>query len=134
MAEFDFSEFDRLAADLDKVARSAKSNVRKAVEVTARKVKDAWRDKLKGSETLPALPYAVTYDIKGAQVFGTDFIEAEIGFDKSRPQGALGNVSEFGTPTVGARGYGLASLEENQADFVEGLRIAADETLNDAGL
>lgn len=130
MAEFDFSEIDKLAVDLQTVAKETRPNVRKAVEVTARKVKDGWRDKLKGSSTLPGLPGAVSYDIN--DVGGA--VEGEIGFDKGRRQGALGNVSEFGTPTVGPRGFGLATLEENQEDFVEGISKATADTLGDAGL
>lgn len=130
MADFDFSEIDKLAADLSSVARDTQPNVRKAVEVTARKIKDGWRDRLKGSATLPGLPGAVSYDID--EPGGS--VEAEIGFDKGRRQGALGNVSEFGTPTVGPRGYGLASLEENQEDFAKGIGLAAGDTLGDAGL
>lgn len=130
MANFDFSEINKLAADLGSASRDTKANVRKAVEVTARKVKDSWRDKLKGSSTLPGLPSAVSYDVKSP----SGAVEAEIGFDKGRRQGALGNVSEYGTPSVGPRGFGLASLKENEEDFVTGIELAADETLKDADL
>lgn len=130
MADLNFSEIDKLAADLGTVARETQPNVRKALEVTARKVKDGWRDKLKGSATLPGLPGAVSYDIE--EPGGS--VEAEIGFDKGRRQGALGNVSEFGTPTVGPRGFGLATLEENQEDFIKGISKAAGDTLGDSGL
>lgn len=130
MADFDFSEIDKLAVDLGSVASQTQPNVHKAVEVTARKVKDAWRDRLKGSAHLRLLPHAVTYDI--TEPGGA--VEGEIGFDKGRKQGPLGNVSEFGTPTVGPRGFGLASLEENQEDFVKGIGLAVGDTLGDAGL
>lgn len=130
MADFDFSDITNLAADLEGVSRDTQKNVRKAVEVTARKVKDSWRDKLKGSSTLPGLPSAVTYDVKSP----AGAVEGEIGFDKGRRQGALGNVSEFGTPKVGPRGFGLASLEENQADFIDGIGIAISDSLSENGL
>lgn len=131
MAEFDFSQIDKLAADLGSVTQGTQANVRKAVEVTARKVKDSWRDKLKGSSTLPGLPTAVSYDIR--QPGGS--VEAEIGFDKGRRQGALGNVSEFGVPgRTGPRGFGLAALNENQEDFVTGIELAVDDDLKGADL
>lgn len=132
--EFDFSEFDLLSADIGEAAKGARVEIRTALEVTARHVKDAWRGKLEGSETLPALPYAVTYDVDRNKVFGVDVIEAEIGFDKSRTQGPLGNISEFGTPTTPPRGYGHAALEENQEDFERGVEIALDKALREAGL
>jgi hypothetical protein len=126
MAESDdFSEIDRLAIDLGDVGPLAGRFVAAATTVTARKVKDTWKDKLEGSSTLPALPYAVTYDTAVFQGFGVSQIQAEIGFDKDRNQGALGNVSEYGTPTVTGRGYGLASLDENKGDFEHGLELAA---------
>lgn len=129
MADFDFSSLSELAADLGEVARSARPNVRKATQVTAQKVRDSWREKLAGSATLPGLPAALSYDIE-TSVSG---VEAEIGFDKEG-QGNLGNVSEYGTPNVAPRGFGLASLEENQADFVKGILMAVDESLSDGNL
>lgn len=130
MADFDFSDITKLAADLGDVAQSTQKNVRKAVEVTARKVKDSWRDKLKGSSTLPGLPSAVTYDVESS----SGAVEGEIGFDKGRRQGPLGTISEFGTPRTGARGFGLASLKENEEDFVDGLGIALGDTLKESNL
>lgn len=129
MADFDFSELNALAADLGDAA-DALPNVKKAVQVTANNVKTAWRGKLQGSSTLPALPYAVSYDVKADR----GGVEGEVGFDKGKPQGPLGNISEFGTMNNPPRGFGLASLEENQADFVRGIETAIDDTLKAAGL
>lgn len=128
-ADFDFSEIDKLAADITDAA-DALPNIKKAVSVTAFKVKESWRDRLKGSDTLPALPYAINYDVKVAG----DSVEAEIGFDKSKKQGALGNISEFGSINNPPRGFGLASLEENQGDFETGIHRAIDDTLKESGL
>lgn len=125
MAESDFSELDQLAVDLGDVGPLAGRYVAAAQTVTARKIKDTWKGKLEGSSTLPALPYAVTYDIAGFQGFGVSVIKTDIGFDKDRNQGELGNVSEYGTPTVTGRGYGLASLEENKDDYERGIELAA---------
>lgn len=129
MADFDFSDISKLAADLGDAA-DAIPNVKKAATVTSLKVKNAWRDKLRGSSTLPALPFAVSYDVKA----DAGSVEAEIGFDKSKNQGALGNISEFGSVNNAPRGFGLASLEENQADFVKGIEQAIDDTLKESGL
>ena len=129
MADWNFSELDKLAVDLGDAA-DVIPNVKKAVQVNSNKVKSAWRNKLQGSSTLPALPYAVSYDVE----VNAGGVEGEIGFDKDKPQGALGNVSEYGTMNNAPRGFGLASLEENQADFVEGIEKAIDDTLKAAGL
>jgi hypothetical protein len=133
-SDFDFSELNRLAADLGDVPKKSGPLLRKAIEVTARNVKDSWRSKLKGSQTLPGLPAAVSYDVSTFQGFGVSILQAEIGFDKTKPQGALGNVSEYGTPTVAPRGFGHAALQENQADFEKGIGIAVDQALGEVGL
>jgi hypothetical protein len=129
VADFDFYEFKELAADFDGAAAVLQKNSATAVKVTCLKTKQTWRDKLKGSATLPGLPYAVDFDVD--ELVGR--IEAEVGFNKGRRQGALGNVSEFGTPTVGPRGFGLASLEENLDDFVTGQEKARDDALKKLG-
>jgi len=131
---FDFSEINKLAANLGDVARNAGPNVRSAVEVTALKVKRAWQDPLKGSNTLHALPAAVTYDIEVDNSAGGTAVAAEIGFDLSRAQGPLGGISEYGAPTIAGRGFGLAALEANQADFQNGLDIALRQAERSAGL
>jgi hypothetical protein len=134
MADFDFGELDQLAADLGDVTDNAGPNVSKAIGITSLKVKKAWQGRLDGSSTLPGLPSAVTYDITTFQGFGVSVIKSEIGFEKDRRQGALGNFSEFGTPKVPGRGYGLAALEENQKDFEDGLAIALRQAERSAGL
>lgn len=137
MAEssFDFSEIDRLAVDIENAGKGVRKNVVSATKVSAHNVKEAWKEKLSGGgESLKHLPRAVTYDVDTARVFGVDVVEGEIGPDPDRAQGRLDNISEFGSPTVAPRGYGLASLEENQADYVKGIGMATDETLKENGL
>jgi len=129
-ADADFSELNRLARDLSEVPKNSGPLLRKAVEVTSGKIKSSWRDRLKGSATLPGLPGAVSYDIEAT---GTT-LAAEIGFDKSKPQGPLGNISEYGTPKVAPRGFGHAALQENADDFEKGIEIAIDQALKEAGL
>jgi hypothetical protein len=129
MADFDFSEFAALASDFEDAAAELQPNSVKAMGVTLNKTKKTWQEKLAGSSTLPGLPRALSYDIEEA----AGEIVGELGFDKSRGQGALGNVSEFGTPTVAPRGFGLASQEETLADFVRGQEIALDQALKKLG-
>lgn len=127
---FDFSEIDRLVADLGQVPDAAGKNVIKAVEGTSLGVKKAWQEPLKGSRTLWALPFAITYDVEG----DGKTVTSEIGFDKSRNQGPLGNISEYGSPTISGRGYGLAALEKNIPDFEKGLSIALEQAEKAVGL
>lgn len=140
---FDSSELDALAADLRQARLRPNvhtgTKLRQAVEITARKVRDSWRDKLRGSEHVPAGPWAVTYDMGAGEslalnaLTGTDglanSIQAEIGPELDRPAGPLVGMLEHGTPTVTPRGFGHASLQENEDDFQRGIEKALEESL-----
>ena len=118
--KFDFSEILLLTADLGKASAKVVPNVIKAVEVTARHVKDDWREPWSGSEHVPGAPPSITYDMKlGAG------ISAEIGPEIGGP-GALAGMLEYGTPNTGARGYGAEALHRNEGDFVEGITKAGE--------
>lgn len=127
---FDFSEINKLAADLGQVPDNAGPFLRQAITGTSMGVKKAWQAPLKGSASLPGLAAAVTFDIKS----DGKSIESEIGFDLSRGQGPLGGISEYGSPTIAGRGYGLKALEENQPDFIKGIEAALADALRKAGL
>lgn len=134
MADFDFSELTQLAADLGEVGENVGPNIRKAITGTSLGVKKAWQEPLRGSKTLGGLVPALSFDITTAQVFGVSVIKSEIGFDKDKAQGPLGNISEFGSPTIAGRGYGIAALEANQEDFQRGLEKATEDAEKEAGL
>jgi len=124
---FDFSEINQLAADLGKQPALTGKKLRQAVEVTARHVKDAWAKKLEGEPRLPHAPRSITYDIK-ATPGDISTIEAEIGAERGRLQAPIVTVIEFGAPgnNLAPRGYGAGALNDNEADFVKGLELAAE--------
>jgi hypothetical protein len=128
--DYDFSDVSKLAADLGRVPDNAGPFLRQAITGTSMGVKKAWQQPLKGSATLPGLVSALSFDIKS----DGKSIESEIGFDLGRGQGPLGGISEFGSPTIAGRGYGLKALEDNQADFVKGIEAALDDALKKGGL
>jgi len=134
MADFDFSELTQLAADLGKVGDKVGPNINSAIKGTSLGVKKAWQEPLRGSKTLGGLVPALSFDITTGQFFGVSVIKSEIGFDKDKAQGPLGNISEYGSPTIAGRGYGIAALEANQEDFVRGLEIATRDAEKEAGL
>lgn len=125
--DLDFSELNKLAADLGEVSKSIGPFVRKAAEVSARKVRDDWRDSAKGMAHAPAFPYSITYDLKGGNAIRGSEIDADIGPDKSRPQGALGNLIEYGSVNNPPHGLGHGALQRNQEDFVAGLQMAEED-------
>lgn len=124
-ASFDNSEILKLAADLGDAGRGAIPFATKAVAVTANRVKQSWRGKVAGSPGLGGLAGALSYDVT-AHVAD---VAAEIGYDKAKSQGPLGNVSEFGTSRHAPRGYGAAALQENEGDFQTGLEKALDDAM-----
>jgi hypothetical protein len=124
---FDFSELDKLAADLGEVPKNIGPFVRKATEVSARKVRDGWRDNARGLAHAPAFPSSITYDLKGGNAVRGSQIDADIGPDKGRAQGALGNLIEYGSVNNPPQGLGQKALQANQEDFVTGLGRAEDD-------
>jgi hypothetical protein len=133
----DFSELSVLAADLGAAPKNVGPNVRKALEVTARKVKDSARDAVRGRRHWKQAARSIDYELKGFQGFGVSVLEAEIGYNKES-SGNLGNLMEFGAPGSKNRlrpGRELqTSLQKNRDDFVKGLGIAVDDSLKAAKL
>lgn len=116
----DFSELNRLAADLTDAPQELLKNVRKAVEVTARNIKDDWRQ---GAERRSLRGYAASID------YGLSYpgqaIEAEIGPNLAKSQGALGIVEDApGDVQSAPQHAGRDALSANEADFERGLDIA----------
>lgn len=124
-------DMSKLVADLSGAPRKAAPLFRKAVEVTARYVRDDWRAPLGGSRYVPAGAASVTYDIRGGLGLRGDAIEGEVGPELGRNQGSIVGILETGTPTTGPRGFGLAALAKNAADFERGLAIAAEEAVGE---
>jgi hypothetical protein len=126
----DASEVRALATDLGEVSGNAGTFLRSAIQHTSQLVKSSWQEKASGNVFAPAFPASITYDT----VATATEIRSEIGPDKDRPQGALGNLIEFGSVNNPPRGYGQAALEENEDDFERGLSIAIDDALRASGL
>jgi hypothetical protein len=82
----------------------------------------------------PAFPYSITYDIKGGNGLRGSQIDAEIGPDKGRAQGALGNLIEFGSVHNPPQGLGHGALQREQEDFVKGLEKANEDALKKGNL
>lgn len=132
MTTFDFSELSKLAADLGEARASSRANLRKAVEVTARNVKDDWQEPLEQSEMIPRGAFTISYDVTSGHS-STAEIAAEIGPDArgkgSHWVGGLIGALEYGTPTTPPTGYGHEALRKNEADFVKGIEMAAGDVV-----
>lgn len=143
--QIDFSAIDKLAADLGKVPENAGRHITSAVEVTARDIKDSWKQKLEGSEYFAATPKSISYDLgtsgqsllREALNSGAGELAnastAEIGATLGG-QGSLVGILEYGSPHLAPRGYGAAALKESEAKFAERLAKATLEAELELGI
>ena len=136
----DFSDLTKLAADLGEVPKMAGPFIRSAIMRTSGNVKkDAAKAVSKGGKRWSSAAGAIDYELKVEAGLGGSSITSEVGYNKDKDPGKLGNLREFGAP--GADGVPLAphndllnSLHENEADFVTGLSIALKDAEKAAGL
>lgn len=128
---FDNSDVQKLTASFNSLDGHLKKNVKTAGTVTARHVKDdakalALADL--GGGSARAYPFSIGYDT----IESAAGIRWEVGPDKSRTQGALGNLIEYGSRNNSAFGQLASALEANAGDFERGIEIAAAQALEQA--
>ena len=136
---FDFSELDRLAADLGSVPKNIGPFLMSAVKFTSVNIKRASRRKVQARhKRFRAAVPAIDFEVKRFSGFGVDIIQSEIGYNKDFDGGRLGNLLEFGAPGAPnalTPGNELASsLRENEADFIKGVERAEADARKKAGL
>lgn len=93
MADTDISGLTELVADLTHATTKVAIESRKVVQKGALNIKNDWRRRASGLSHAPLYPASITYDTG----FKKGGWEAEVGPDKSRPQGALGNLITYGS-------------------------------------
>lgn len=113
-----------LIADLEK-AEHIDPAVRGVVARGALNIKKDWATRWSGIAHAPALPRAITYDTTVQR----DSVSAEIGPDKDRSQGALGNIIEFGTSKNSPIPGGLPALAAEEPKFLKALADVAAKAL-----
>lgn len=117
-----------LRVALDDARREAVDEARKVVQRGAFNIKRDARRFASGIAHAPAYPYSIGYD---TWTTGTT-VRAEIGPDKDRRQGALGNILEYGTvnnPPYAHLGPALDIEGPKFVDAVERLGVDALEGL-----
>lgn len=86
-------ELAALVREFDRALTSDMTAVRAVVQKGALNIKTDARRRISGHARLPAYPYSITYD---STVSATS-ASAEIGPDKHKRQGAIGNIIEYGS-------------------------------------
>jgi hypothetical protein len=124
MIEFDTSEVTELIADCGRVPQKSIPRMTKATEQSSRRIRNQMRSDARGIGHAPHFPRSITDEVSAT--FGR--ISAEIGPDKEKKQGALGNILYFGTskngPVVDINGpldREAPRYEKAIADATEGL-------------
>jgi hypothetical protein len=108
--EFDASDLNRLAVQIGKQEVRAAAGMYAVGKKAAQNVKDGMAADARGIKHAPAFPDSISYSVFPA---GLRTIGFEIGPDKDRPQGALGNILYFGTSNnAPVRDIGKALREE----------------------
>lgn len=115
------SGFDELSGALRAAAEQAPEETRKVVEKGAVEIKKEWRRRWTGLAHAPAVGRAVTYDVTASG----STVSAEIGPDKAKRQGALGNLIEFGSINNAPRPGGLPALEAERPRFEDAMGVLA---------
>lgn len=117
MADVDVTGMRELQGVLSRAESRSVPEAEKVVVKGAINIKKGWRERWQGMAHAPALPAAITddvYHLPGA-------VAAEVGPDKDRTQGALGNIIEFGTPNNAPRPGGGPALEDEAPRFERAL-------------
>lgn len=96
-------ELRSFARDLDKIASKALSDTDAVLKKGAQNIKDDLVADARGSKHFKGMSGSISYD----SMYGIGHAKYEIGPDKSRRGGALGNIYYFGT----SRGGGTGDLE-----------------------
>lgn len=131
-------ELRTLARQLEQVPGNAGPFLRKAVEVTARNVKDAGKANLDAAagNSLRRTGYSVDYEVTGGRGVGgwRQAIEAEVGPNLGRGQGPMAGWFEDGAVdgVPGVKPMERA-MRDNVEDFEKGIDIAIADALKAAG-
>ena len=132
---FDFTELKTLSADLGKVANNTGPFINSAIQFTSNLIKDAAQKSVNdGDPRWKALPSAIDYEVTTFQGFGASVIQSDIGYNRDKPAGHLGNIREFGKPKIPPHLDLQTALTANEADFEKGITQAIDDALKAGGL
>lgn len=111
------SEFREFGVDLGKIAPRFVKDVEAVVTKGALNIKKDAAQRISGHAHAPHYPKSISYDVK--RTMGG--IEAEIGPDKNRRQGALGNILEFGTSKNAPLPHLGPALDAEEPKYVKAL-------------
>jgi len=120
-----WSETEALAAELAAAEARLAVLLPPVVSKGALNIKNDWRANASGNAHAPHYPASITYDMD----VRADAVEAEIGPDKDKKQGALGNILEFGTSKNPPHNDGGRALAVEEPKFIAACEAVAEQAL-----
>jgi hypothetical protein len=132
MADDDFSELGELSTHLESAPDGTLPFINKALEVTARNLKDGWRSRARINRWYPkSYADAISYDMHEFVGFGGAEAYAEVGPKLHTTPGASAGFLEEGGGGVDGPAHhaGRDALEAVEDDYVKGLEIALADGL-----
>jgi hypothetical protein len=135
---FNFDDLNRLAADLESVPKNIGPFLESAIKFTSVRIKRGAARKVSRRRHFKQAAAAIDFDVKHFKGFGAEVVQSEIGYNKDKDPGRLGNLVEFGAPgspnalTPGSEL--VTTLHEEEADFIRGIERAVDDAHKKAGL
>lgn len=116
-----------LAQDLGDIPKATAPFVRKAIEVSARNIKDQIRDEYSGARQLPGASRSISYDkLDGG-------LGADIG-PSLGGQGSIVGLVDEGAPRTPGRKRIPKALADEAPGFEQGIERAIEDGLKAAGL
>lgn len=122
---FNTDEVAKVADILAHAADAAPGGVRAVVQKGALNIKTDARRRISGHRRFPAYPASITYDTEFTRLGAA----AEIGPDKGKRQGALGNILEYGTTNNAPMPHMRPAAEAEEPRFVKALEDVAVKAL-----
>ena len=120
-----WAETEALALDLGAAPERVLAGLGPVVAKGALNIKNDWRASASGLAHAPAYPASITYD----EDVSADGASAEIGPDKDKKQGALGNLIEFGSSKNPPHLDGQKALDAEEPRFLAALEALAEESI-----
>lgn len=126
-------DLNALARDLGEIPKATAPFVRKAVEISARNIKDQIKSEYTGARQLPGAARSISYDLKGSTGARLGGISAEVGPDLGG-QGSLVGLVDEGAPRTPGRKRIPKALADETPGFAKGMEQAIEDGLKAAGL
>jgi hypothetical protein len=121
----DASQLRTLVADLDRAASRSVTEVAAVVSKGALNIKKDAARRVSGLAHAPAYPASIGYDLY--RLPGS--VNAKVGPDKGRRQGALGNILEFGSVNNGPIPHLSPALDAEEPRYARAMEDLAAKLL-----